>query len=175
MANVAYYWWQITSVTCKSNTSQQCRLASAFRSMLESFPAAQLSAAVRACGCAAVQQGGLTHYKTTVAIPGAWDAYVKRCVEYCGCGAWMHVQLLSLAVTTNDIWHMTFSFPLNEQPTRWRQLGKVREIMCDISAKLWNVYLLLLRQYVTVSRTWKMYPLLHLAFKCVLGDWIAIE
>lgn len=48
--------------------------------MLESFPAAQLSsaAAVRTCGCAAVQQGGLTHYKTTVAISGDRDAYKSR-------------------------------------------------------------------------------------------------
>lgn len=46
--------------------------------MLESFPAARLTAAVRACGCAAVQQGRLTHYKTTVAISGARDAYKSR-------------------------------------------------------------------------------------------------
>lgn len=52
--------------------------ASAFGSMLESFPAARLSAAVRTCGCAAVQQGDLTRYKTTVAISGARDAYKSR-------------------------------------------------------------------------------------------------
>lgn len=44
------------------------------------FPAALLSASVRTCGCAAVQQGGLTQKKSTITISGARDAYKSRAV-----------------------------------------------------------------------------------------------
>lgn len=85
-----------------------------------------LLAAERTCGCAAVQQGDLTRYKTA-AISGARDGQKWRCADWYGCGAGLNIQMLSLVITADDSSHVA-RHPPNEQLIIQAEGSNVRQM-----------------------------------------------